>query len=94
MTCGVLPGNSVCGATYALVQHVRRLESGADASLQDADGQTALDKAAAQVGLRCELSHPEGGGFTHVPCLLMRILLSWGPSASCYSCLVLYAGTC
>ena len=27
-----------------------RLESGADASLQDADGQTALDKAVAQVG--------------------------------------------
>lgn len=62
MTCILLPGNSLSGATYVLVHHVRRLESGADASLQDADGQTAFDKAAAQVGLCCELPNPKSGG--------------------------------
>lgn len=50
MACSWLSGDPLSGGTYTLVQHARRLESGADASLQDADGQTPLDKAVAQVG--------------------------------------------
>ncbi len=83
--CEVTPRS---GVSYARVRHVCRLHSGADASLQDADGQTALDKAAAQVS----------PVLSSVSTLKNMAVLTWlvydlsSPEPSVSSRLVLYAG--